>query len=77
MMGNYLYTSQGKIINTINNETFVDQLPNIPLQREFSCQKYNKQILEKLNTDNCKIKTDIKDNNVCEFIITCGNIKNN
>lgn len=74
----YLYTSQGKIINTsINNESFIDQIPNIPSQKEFNCQKYNKQILEKLDTDNCKIKSDIKDNNLCEFSIKCGNIKNN
>lgn len=77
-MTEYLYTSQGKIVNTlITNEYFIDQIPNIPLKKEFNCQKYNRQILEKLNSDNCKIKTDIKNNNMCEFVITCGDIKNN
>jgi hypothetical protein len=69
-ISDFLYTSQGNLITV---EKFIDQTPNISQQSVFSCADYNKKILEKTNSKNCQIKTDMRNDTDCTFNIICKN----
>jgi hypothetical protein len=69
-ISDFLYTSQGKLIIV---EKFIDQTPNISQKSVFSCADYNKKILERTNSKNCQIQTDMKNDTDCTFKITCKN----